>query len=423
VIPYRILDRKRSGERLAPQEIGAVVEGAARGDWGDAELGAFLMAAAIHGLDEQETRALVVAMRDSGARWELAWRVPGVVDKHSTGGVGDKVSLILGPLLAACGVPVAMLTGRGLGHTGGTADKLESIPGLRLDLDRERCVALLEEVGLAIGVATADVAPADRRLYALRDRTGTVRSVPLVVASILSKKLATGCAGIAFDVKCGSGAFFAEREQARDLARRLVTTSSALGCPAAALLTEMSQPLGRWVGHAAEVAEALEVLSGSGEERLREVTLELAALAASRVGAAVDRPRLERALADGSARAAFLAWARAQGADPTWLGSPVLELGPLSVEVPAPRAGVLAAVDTRELGLLLQQACRTASGRIDHRVALRVARRIGEPVEAGQPLASLHLVAPAPGLPEAVGACFEVGRSAEPEPVVLERVS
>ncbi|HVS15806.1 MAG TPA: thymidine phosphorylase [Thermoanaerobaculia bacterium] len=422
MIPYRILDRKRAGERLDPDEIGAVVVGAAGGGWGDAELGAFLMAAAIRGLDEEETAALVVAMRDSGERWDLASRVPGVVDKHSTGGVGDKVSLILGPLLAACGVPVAMLTGRGLGHTGGTADKLESIPGLRLDLDRERCVALLEEVRLAIGVATAEVAPADRRLYALRDRTGTVRSVPLVVASILSKKLATGCAGIAFDVKCGSGAFFADREEARGLARRLVEVSGALGCPAGALLTDMSQPLGRWVGHAAEVGEALEVLSGGGEDRLREVTLELSLLAASLVDAPLDRPRLERALADGTARAAFLAWARAQGAEPGWVEAPALGLGELVVEVPARRGGVLVAVDTRELGLLVQQACRDRSGHVDQRVALRAERRIGEPVAAGEPLARLYLDAPDAALAAAVGACYEVGEAATPAPVVLERV-
>ena len=426
VSAYRILDRKREGQRLSRPELAAVVDGATSGAWGDAELAAFLMAAAIRGLDEEETAALVVAMRDSGELWELARDVPGVVDKHSTGGVGDKVSLILGPLLAACGTPVAMLTGRALGHTGGTADKLESIPGLTLDLDRRRCARLLEKVGLAIGVATADVAPADRRLYALRDRTGTVRSIPLVVASILSKKLATGCAGIAFDIKCGEGAFFSGAKEASELAARLVSSSVGLGCPACALVTDMSQPLGRWVGHAAEVSEALEVLSGGGDDRLRELCLELAAAAATLVGAGADRPALERALADGSARASFLAWARAQDATPAWCDRPELELAPATVEVPAAAGGVVAGVRTRELGMLLQEAARRPLGGIDHGVALRVERRVGEEVGRGEPLAILRLGAPDASLAARVGACFEVLPPGSPpgpqRPLILERV-
>ena len=424
---YRILDRKREGERLVRDEIAAVVEGATSGALGDAELAAFLMAAAIRGLDQDETTALIVAMRDSGELWELARNVPGVVDKHSTGGVGDKVSLILGPLLAACGVPVAMLTGRALGHTGGTADKLEAIPGLNLDLDRSRCLELLETVGLAIGVANAEVAPADRRLYALRDRTGTVRSLPLVVASILSKKLATGCAGIAFDVKCGEGAFFPDPEESFELANRLVASSVELGCPACALVTDMSQPLGRWIGHAAEVEESLEVLSGGGDGRLRELTLELAAAAADLVGAAADRLALERALDDGSARAAFLEWARAQGAKPAWCARPQLELGAVTVDVPSEADGVVAGIRTREVGLLLQQAARPRGDAIDHRIAMRVERRLGEQVAAGEPLATLRLTAADPELARSIGACFEVvpvGSSAgrETPPLIRERI-
>src|SRR5258707_477736 len=195
-LPYRILERKRAGMRLTDEEIRSVAHGAASGSWSEGQLAAFLMAAAIRGLDAGETRALTLAMLESGERWNLAREVPGLCDKHSTGGVGDKVSLILGPLLASCGVPVAMLTGRSLGHTGGTMDKLESIPGLSLELNRARCLDLLARCGLAIGGATAEIAPADRRLYAPRDTTATVASTPLIIASLLAKKLPTGAAAL-----------------------------------------------------------------------------------------------------------------------------------------------------------------------------------------------------------------------------------
>ena len=205
MLPYEILARKREGSALTVDEIDCVVEGATRGSWSDAELAAFLMAVAIRGADGEETRALTQAMLRSGELWDLAADFPLLADKHSTGGVGDKTSIILTPLLAACGVPVVMLTGRALGHTGGTLDKLEAIPGFRQDLDRARAVSLLGQVQAAVGVATASVAPADRRLYALRNRTGTVESIPLITASILSKKLATGAAAIVFDIKTGVG--------------------------------------------------------------------------------------------------------------------------------------------------------------------------------------------------------------------------
>ena len=219
MLPYEILARKRGGGSLSDDDIERVVAGAADGSWGDAELGAFLMAVAIRGADSRETQSLTRAMLASGESWNLAERYPNLADKHSTGGVGDKTSLILTPLLAACGVPVVMLTGRALGHTGGTADKLDVIPGLRQELDRERAIRLLDEVQAAVGIATGSIAPADRRLYALRNRTGTVESLPLITASILSKKLATGAAGIVFDVKSGSGAFLPAADEGIALAR------------------------------------------------------------------------------------------------------------------------------------------------------------------------------------------------------------
>ncbi len=392
--PYDILSRKRAGEALSDADIGAVVRGAASGALGDAELGAFLMAAAIRGLDRAETRALTLAMLDSGERWELRRDAPGVLDKHSTGGVGDKTSLLLGPLLAACGVPVAMLTGRALGHTGGTADKLESIPGLRLDLDRRRALELLQSAGLAIGVATGEIAPADRRLYALRDRTATVESLPLITASILSKKLATGAAAVVFDVKTGSGAFMRERERAAALARSLVDTCAALGQPASALLTDMSQPLGRWVGHTAEVRETLEALAGEGPADLMAVTLALAEDGARLAGHDVSRAALERAIASGRARERFDRWAAAQGADAGWLRRPDLTLAPAEVVLGAPRAGVLAAIDCRALGLLLAEAGAgraAGSPEIDFGVSLRSVARLGDAVSTGDELARLYL--------------------------------
>jgi pyrimidine-nucleoside phosphorylase len=289
LLPYRILERKRAGMRLSEEEIRSVAQGATDGSWSEGQLAAFLMAAAIRGLDVEETRALTLAMLESGERWELAREVPLLCDKHSTGGVGDKVSLVLGPLLASCGLPVAMLTGRGLGHSGGTMDKLESIPGMELGLDRARFLDLLHRCGLAIGGATSDIAPADRRLYSLRDTTATVDSLPLITASILSKKLAMGAAAVVFDVKTGNGAFLPELELAEELARGLVETSRALGTPASYVVTDMSQPLGRWTGHTAEVRETVEALSGEGPSDLMEVTFVLCEEAARLVGQPVSR--------------------------------------------------------------------------------------------------------------------------------------
>jgi pyrimidine-nucleoside phosphorylase len=392
--PYDILSRKRAGEALSDADIAAVVRGAASGALGDAELGAFLMAAAIRGLDRAETRALTLAMLDSGERWDLKRDAPGVVDKHSTGGVGDKTSLVLGPLLAACGVPVAMLTGRALGHTGGTADKLECIPGLQLELDRRRALALLESSGLAIGIATGEVAPADRRLYALRDRTATVESLSLITASILSKKLATGAAAVVFDVKTGSGAFMPETARAAALARSLVETCAALGQPASALLTDMSQPLGRWVGHTAEIAETLDTLSGEGPADLVAVVLALAGEGARLAAHDISRAALERAIESGAARERFDRWAAAQGADAGWLLRPDLTLAPEEVVLRSPRAGVLEAIDCRALGLLLAEAGagRVAGSReIDYGVSLRAIARLGDAVSTGDELARLYL--------------------------------
>ncbi len=419
--PYLILERKRAGRTLTAAEIHAVVRGAADGSWDDARLAAFLMAAAIHGLDPEETRELTVAMLASGERWDLGREIPGLGDKHSTGGVGDKISLVLAPLLASCGQPLVMLTGRGLAHTGGTADKLEVIPGLDLALDRPRCLRLLGELGMAIGVATAAVAPADRRFYTLRDATATVDSLPLITASILSKKLATGAAAVVFDVKCGDGAFLREREEAVRLASMLVATSENLGCRASAIVSDMSQPLGEWAGHAAELREALDTLAGEGPEDLIEVTFALALELARLTGRSLSRADLERALGSGRARERFLRWAAAQGGDTAWLAAPRLDLAPREHVVTAPSAGVLARVATRRLGRLLARAARRA-GAIDPGVALKREARLGQRVEGGQPLARLYLRRPDPDLARELAGCFAVEDAGAPPPLLVARV-
>ena len=423
---FRILEKKRRGETLSSDEVRRVVAAAVDGSWGDAELAAWLMAAAIRGLDVDETGELTRAMLASGESWDLAGEVPRLGDKHSTGGVGDKVSLVLAPLMAACGRPVVMLTGRGLGHTGGTADKLESIPGLDLGLDRELCLKALRDSGLAIGLPTGSIAPADARIYALRDRTATIDSLPLITASILSKKLATGAAAMVFDVKTGSGAFFPELEDSRALARMLVDTSAAVGKPARALVTDMSQPLGRWVGHTAEVREALDCLEGNGPEDLMTVTHALCGELAEMTGEPLRPGELDGAVASGRARERFVRWAEIQGADRDWLRSPRLPLAPEEVAIPAARSGRLAAVATRRLGELLASAGggRSKPGAaIDDQVALEVRRRLGDEVEAGDALARLYLRRRDERLEAEFRACFTVADDGEAVGRLVDRIA
>jgi pyrimidine-nucleoside phosphorylase len=424
--PYRVLAAKRDGRSLAPDEIAALVTGAVDGSWTDAQLAAFLMAAVLRGLDAEETLTLTRGMLESGERWRLSDEVPCLGDKHSTGGVGDKISLPLAPVLAACGIPIVMLTGRGLGHTGGTADKLEAIPGMDQALSRERALALLRTTGMALGLATGSIAPADRKLYALRDATATIESLPLVVASILSKKLATGAAAVVFDVKTGSGAFFQDPALARELARQLVATSRGLGTAASGFLTDMSQPLGRWVGHAAEVLETLEILEGSGPADVRELTLVLAEEVAAAVGQPRSRPELEAVIGSGKAHELFLRWTVAQGGELGWERRLAASLAPVETIAAAPRGGWLAGIDTRELGLLLIEA---GGGRlrpgaaIDHGVSLRMAVRLGDRLEPGQELLRLLARAPAPELAARLAACFRLAEEpVAPPPLVCERI-
>lgn len=409
---------------MGADDLAAIVAGASDGTWSEAELAAFLMAAAIRGLDQAETHSLTLAMMQSGDCWDLASDIPGVVDKHSTGGVGDKISLILAPLMAAARIPIVMLTGRGLGHTAGTADKLEVIPGLDLELSRTRCVEAVESTGMAIGVATADIAPADRRLYALRDRTATVDSLPLIVASILSKKLATGAGAVAFDVKTGDGAFMSQPDEAVELAHRLVRTCAALDCRASALVTDMSQPLGDWSGHSMEVSEALQCLAGDGPREVMEVVFELAVDLAQLADSRARRKDFEDLLNGGQARETFDRWAETQGAEKEWLAAPTLQPAPHEVVCEASRSGYLSHVETRGLGLLLAEASHPEGslGDLDEEVALRYEARLGDSVEEGQTLARLYLRRPDSRFEERFRASFTLEDEAAAPALIRHRI-
>lgn len=423
---YQILAAKRAGRSLSEDEIRRVVLGAVDGSWTEGQLAAFLMASVIQGLDEAETRALTHAMVDSGDRWHLEREVAGLCDKHSTGGVGDKASLILAPLLAAAGVPVAMLTGRGLAHTGGTADKLETIPGLALEIDRRSCLTLLENVGMAIGIATSSVAPADQRLYGLRDSTATVDSLPLITASILSKKLATGAAGLVLDVKVGNGAVFEEVEGARELARSMVDTATGLGFPTSALLTDMNQPLGSWVGNAAEIRETLACLEGAGPPRLMRLVLALAEEVAALAGVAITRERLEAAIASGAARERFEQWVAAQGGDAAQLVEASRALAPNESVITAASAGWLGHVDCRRLGFLLVEAGAgraRPTDRIDPGVALHYTARLGQKLEVGDEIARIYLRREDDVLTARASRCFEITGETSPPPLIAGRVA
>lgn len=423
--PYTILEALRAGRELTGADLAEVVGGAADGSWGDAQLGAFLMGIAVRGLAAERVGDLTRSMLDSGEQWHLGRDIPHLGDKHSTGGVGDKVSLVLGPLLASCGVPMVMMTGRGLGHTAGTADKLETMPGFRQALLRDEALRLIQATGLALMVPTARIVPADRRLYALRDVTATVRSLPLVVASILSKKLAAGAAGLVLDVKTGSGAFFRELADARELARALVATAKELGLPARALVTDMSQPLGRWSGHAMELEESLITLEGRGPADLTELTLIQAEEVSRLVGLPLARTTLEDALASGRAREQFNRWAAGQGVEAGWLAKPTFPRATRESVATAPRAGVLAALDTERLGLLLAEA---GGGRvqpgdaIDLGVSLLSEARLGEGVALGQPLARLYTRDGGPDWVPRLSACFTVADEGTAPPLVYERL-
>jgi len=392
-----IIRRKRDGGALDRAEIDNFVAGATDGSWPDYQISALLMAIVLRGMGDEETAWLTEAMARSGARFDLQ-ALPGLkVDKHSTGGVGDKTSLVLAPLAAACGVVVPMMSGRGLGHTGGTLDKLESIPGFRVDCSAREIVDALAEVGCVIVGQTRDIAPADRRLYRLRDVTATVESIPLITASIMSKKLAEGIDGLVLDVKVGCGAFMKTVGDAEQLAQSMVRAGQLAGVRTEALLTRMDAPLGRAVGNAIEVVEAIETLRGQGPRDLTELSVILAArmvLMADRAETIGEAERRVRdAMASGAASDRFRRMVARQGGDPGVVDEPSrLALASGRELARAPRAGYVTGLDAMLIGraaAALGAGRATADDRVDHGVGIRVLASLGALVRAGEPVLEL----------------------------------
>ena len=398
MVPQWIIEKKRDGQPLTADEIRAFIGGYARGTVPDYQMAALAMAIYFQGLNDEELAALADAMLRSGKTLNTSAIPVSKIDKHSTGGIGDKVSLILAPLVACCGVAVPMISGRGLGLTGGTLDKMESIPGYRADLSVARFLEVLGQCGCSIVGQTAELAPADKKLYALRDVTGTVPSIPLIAASIMSKKLAEGLDGLVLDVKCGSGAFMKNPNRARALAQAITDIGQRMKTPVVALITDMNQPLGRTVGNALEVAEAVETLRGQGAPDLLAVTLALATemllLAGIADTAETAETLLRKQLDSGAAFENFKAMVRLQGGDPAALDEPArLPAATFEMDVPAPCAGYVERVDPEKIGkacLLLGAGRREVAGTIDPAVGVAGLVKIGEPVEAGQPLMVAH---------------------------------
>jgi len=396
VIPS-LIQHKRDGHALQPAQWSELIREYTGGRVPDYQMSALLMAVVWRGLAPEELAALTDAMLDSGDRLRFDGFAMSRVDKHSTGGVGDKVSLLLAPMVASCGVAVPMMSGRGLGHTGGTLDKLESIAGFRTALTLQEARAQVERLGCAMLGQTPEIAPADKRLYALRDVTGTVESIPLIAASIMSKKLAEGLNGLVLDVKTGSGAFLPQPARAIELAQTMIGLGQVRGCPTVALLTAMDRPLGRACGNALEVEEAIEGLSGEGPEDLMEVTYALGVEMLLLVGAAKDaadaRSRLEESITSGKARQKFAQVIEAQGGNPAVVEDPSVFPQAAEVEVyRAPRDGVIAQVEPRRLGqaiLELGGGRRAIEDEIDPSVGFVIPAKPGQRVRAGEPLASV----------------------------------
>ena len=423
-----LIQRKRDGEELAADEVAELVLAYARDEVPDYQMAAFCMAVFFQGLSPAETFALTDAMIRSGETIDLGAELGRkVVDKHSTGGVGDKTSLAVGPVVAACGVPFGKMSGRGLGHTGGTLDKLESIPGFRVELAHDEFVAQVREIGLAIIGQTADLVPADKRLYGLRDVTATVDQVSLIAASIMSKKLAAGADAIVLDVKVGDGAFMKTLEAARELAQTMKELGSRAGRQVVCVLTDMDQPLGRAVGNALEIREAVDTLRGDGPPDFTELVLASAAhlLALSDLG--IDeseaRSRAELALDDGSASTAYERWIRAQGGDPDPAALPA---APVVREVRTERAGYVARIGAVRVGMAalhLGAGRATKDAPIDHAVGVVCRAKRTDSVEGGGVLAEVHARDEAAAATAAaeVLAAYELADEPQPErPIVLE---
>jgi pyrimidine-nucleoside phosphorylase len=393
--PAELIERKRDGGELTPEEITELVLGHASGEVPDYQMSAFCMAVFFRGLTTAETYAMTDAMVRSGATLDLHGELGRrVVDKHSTGGVGDKTSIVVAPVVAACGVPFGKMSGRGLGHTGGTLDKLESIPGFRVELSEHEFVKQVREVGLAIIGQSPDLVPADKRLYGLRDVTGTVDSIPLIAASIMSKKIAAGADAVVLDVKVGEGAFMKSLEDGRILAETMVQLGERAERQVVCLLSDMDQPLGWAIGNALEIKEAHATLSGSAPPDFYALVVRAAgrllALADLRLTPDEGMERAEAALADGTALDAYERWVSAQGGDPSL---DVLPRAPVVREVTFGQRGFVTGVSAGGFGRIaldLGAGRRHTDDVIDHAVGIRCWAKRGDTVEAGQPLAEIH---------------------------------
>jgi len=426
-----LIERKRDGGALRPEEIDYFVGGYARGEIPDYQAAALAMAVYFRGMDAVETWALTEAMMRSGEVLDLSEITGPKVDKHSTGGVGDKTSLILGPLAAACGAFVPMISGRGLAHTGGTLDKLESIPGFRVGLSLAEFRAVLARCGLSFIGQTPQIAPADRRLYALRDVTATVDSKPLIAASIMSKKLAEGLDALVLDVKCGDGAFLRAPEDARELASTMMGIGRSMGCRVAALLTTMDQPLGRNVGNGLEVAECVETLKGRGPKDLESLSVELAARMVELAhGVAIDvaRARVREALGSGAGLQKLREVIEAQGGEPRVCDEPaaVLPAASSTEVIRSPRDGRVVRLQPRAIGraaMLLGAGRDTVDGAVDPGVGFVFHKKVGDPVAVTEPIVTVHVGARTrldSALAELESA-IEVGAQAPPPaPLVLD---
>ena len=423
MIPARIIAAKRDGNELTDSEIAFFVDGFAKESIPDYQMSALAMAIYLNGMTDRETATLTEHMLDSGTK--PGWPDDGIlrVDKHSTGGVGDKISIPLAPLLACCGLQVPMLSGRGLGATGGTLDKLEAIPGFRTDLSLQEIERLTQQVGCVITGASAELAPADRKLYALRDVTATVPSIPLITASIMSKKLAESLDALVLDVKFGSGAFMKTKERATELAHSLVRTGERMGVKTTALLTDMNQPLGEMCGNANEVIESIDILKGGGPADVRDLTIELATELLISAGIGSDssaaRQAVQARLKDGSAFEKYREMVIAQGGDPD---------ARLTVakahEVLANRSGVVAEIDTQQLGIAV---ISMGGGRqemgdpINHSVGLKMLVRLGDAVEKNQPIVTLYSDSPGQAA-SMIEAAIKIDAVGTDLPLIVDRI-
>ncbi|HJU48984.1 MAG TPA: thymidine phosphorylase [Gaiellaceae bacterium] len=427
--PAELIERTRNGEELSPAELSELVLAYARDEVPDYQMAAWCMAVYFRGLTGAETHALTDAMVRSGETLDLGAALGRrVVDKHSTGGVGDKTSIAVAPIVAACGVPFGKMSGRGLGHTGGTLDKLESIPGYRVELELDAFIAQVREIGVAVIGQTADLVPADKKLYALRDVTATVDIVPLIASSIMSKKLAAGADAIVLDVKVGDGAFMKTLDQARELAREMLEIGRRAGREVVCLLTDMEQPLGRAVGNALEIREAVDTVRGEGPPDFTELVLDACArlLAFSDLGVDLEegRRRAERAVADGTALTAYERWIRAQGGDPSL---DALEQAPVVRELRAGRDGSVARLGALAVGIAaleLGAGRRTKADDVDHAVGVVCRAKRGDAVAEGDVLAEVHARSEpdADAAVNAVRAAYEIGDAAAPAGDILLEV-